>query len=151
GSAQIGLVTPSGGNVLHGAAYFYNRNNALAANTWFNNKDGIDRPAFNQNQLGAALGGPIKKDKIHFCSNYEAYRYGVDVTSTGTILTEDARNGIFTYRDLAGQVRKVNILQAAGVQADPTMQQLLRAVPGSDKVNTFSVGDSSQSLLRNTA
>jgi hypothetical protein len=151
GASHIGLVTPSGGNAFHGLAYFYNRNNALAANTWFNNKDGIERPSFNQNQIGAAIGGPIKRDRLYFYSNYEAYRYGVDVTSTGTILTQDARNGIFTYEDLSGQVRKVNILQASGTSADPAMQQLLAQVPDPSKINSFRTGDSRESLLRNTA
>ena len=151
GSSHINLVTPSGGRSFHGAAYFYNRNNRLAANTWFNNKDGIDRPALNQNQFGLSFSGPIRQDKLHFYGNYEAFRYGVDVTTVGTILTEDARSGIFTYEDLSGQVRKVNVLQAAGVSADPAMQQLLAAVPGPERINNFRVGDSRESLLRNTA
>lgn len=151
GASHVSLATPSGTDTFHGAAYLYNRNNALAANTWFNNKDGIDKPGFNQNQIGAALGGPIRKGKLHFYGNYEAFRYGVDVTSTGTILSQDARNGIFTYLDTAGQLRKVNILQAASVSADPAMSQILSAVPGPEKINTFSVGDSQPSLILNTA
>src|SRR5262249_12387406 len=35
GASHINFVTPSGGREFHGAAYFYNRNNALAANGWF--------------------------------------------------------------------------------------------------------------------
>ncbi|HYR91195.1 MAG TPA: TonB-dependent receptor [Terriglobia bacterium] len=151
GSSHINLVTPSGGREFHGAAYFYNRNNALGANSWFNNKDRIEKPAFNQNQVGVNFGGPIQKDKIYFYGNYEATRYGVDVTSVQTILTQDARNGIFTYEDASGQLRKVNILQAAGVSAAPAMQQLLAAVPGPEKINSFREGDSRESLLRNTA
>ena len=34
GSSQITLTTPSGGNQFHGAAYWYNRNNALAATSF---------------------------------------------------------------------------------------------------------------------
>ena len=151
GSSHINLVTPSGGRDFHGAGYFYNRNNALAANGWFNNKDRIERPPFNQNQLGLSFGGPIKRDRLHFYGNYEAYRYGVANHSVETILTEDARNGIFTYEDSSGQVRKINILQAAGVSADSVMQQLLGSVPGPEKINSFRVGDSRESLLRNTA
>jgi hypothetical protein len=151
GASHVSLVTPSGTNVFHGSAYFYNRNNALAANTWFNNKYGIDKVAFNQNQIGGVFAGPVRKDKLYFYTNYEAYRFGTDVTDTETILTQDARNGIFTYLDTAGQVRKVNILQAAGVSADPVMSQILSAVPGPEKINSFTVGDSQQSSLRNTA
>src|SRR5206468_6825862 len=52
GSSQITISTPSGGNQFHGAGYWYNRNNALAADSWFDNKDGIPKSFLNQNQLG---------------------------------------------------------------------------------------------------
>jgi hypothetical protein len=151
GASHVVFVTPSGTNRLHGSAYSYNRNGALAANTWFNNKDGIERPDFNQNQIGGSLGGPIKKDKLLFYANYEAFRYGLDILNNSTILTEDARRGIFTYQDSSGQVRKVNILQAVGITADPFMQQVLEQVPVPSKINNFRVGDSRESLLQNTA
>jgi len=151
GASQIALATPSGTNRYHGSGYWYNRNDALAANTWFNNRDGIERPFLNQNQVGGSLGGPILRDRLFFYSNYEAARLRQHITANQTILTEDARRGIFTYQDLAGAVRKVNILQAAGVPLDPTIQQKLDQVPGPEKINNFRAGDSGESLLRNTA
>src|SRR6266481_1167827 len=51
GSSQITISTPSGGNQFHGAGYWYNRNNALAADSWFDNKDGIPKSFLNQSQL----------------------------------------------------------------------------------------------------
>jgi hypothetical protein len=151
GSSQVVLSTPSGTNELHGKGYWYNRNNFFAANEWFNNKDSVDKPFLNQNQLGGALGGPIKKDKLFFYTNFEAYRQHQQESTNTTVLTADARQGIFTYRDTAGAVQKVDILKAYNVTADPTMQQLLAQVPGPDKINNFEVGDSQSSLLRNTA
>jgi hypothetical protein len=151
GSSHLVLVTPSGTNDFHGSAYFYNINGALSANEWFNNKDGIKKGEFNQNQIGGTIGGPIKKDKLYFYANYESYRWGVQPTANRTILTADARRGIFTYVDLQGVVQKVNILQAAGVTSDPAMNQILAKVAGPEKINNFRVGDSSNSLLRNTA
>jgi hypothetical protein len=151
GSSHVVFVTPSGTNTLHGSAYFYNRNGALAANSWFNNKDGLDRPSFNQNQIGGSLGGPILRDKLYFYTNYEAFRYSTDVSANSTILTADARGGVFTYEDTQNQVRKVDILQTAGVAADPAMQQILGQVPGPESINNFRVGDSRESLLRNAA
>jgi hypothetical protein len=151
GAAHVSLVTPSGGNALHGNAYFYNRNSALNANSWFNNRDAIPKSSFNQNQIGGSLGGPIKKDRLFFYGNYEAFRFGTDISVNRTILTETARNGIFTYTDLSGQLRQVNILQAAGVSADPAMEEIKARVPGPQFINNFRVGDSSESLLRNTA
>ena len=60
------VVTKSGTNEFHGAAYYFNRNSALAANTYENNARGIPRPVFNRHQLGGAVGGPILRDKLFF-------------------------------------------------------------------------------------
>jgi outer membrane receptor protein involved in Fe transport len=151
GTAQVSFVVPSGSNNFRGSLYWYNRNNKLAANTWFNNRDGIPRPFLNQNQAGASLGGPIIKDKLLFYTNYEAFRLRQQSSANRTILTADARQGIFTYRDAAGAIRKANVLQLAGVSLDPAMRALLDQVPGPEKINNFRVGDSSEALLRNTA
>jgi outer membrane receptor protein involved in Fe transport len=151
GSSQVVLSTPSGTNELHGKGYWYNRNNFFAANEWFNNKDGVDKPFLNQNQIGGGLGGPIKKDKLFFYTNYEAYRQKQQESTNRTILTADARQGIFTYRDTRNVVQKIDVLKAYNVQADAAMQQLLAQVPGADKINNYDVGDSGAGLVRNTA
>src|SRR5260370_23187005 len=130
GSSQITLTTPSGGNQFHGAAYWYNRNNALAADAWFDNKDGIPKSFLNQNQLGAALGGHIIKDKLFFYTNYEAFRNRQKIQTNDTILTGTARNGIFTYLNNQGQARQANILQAIGISIDPAIQNLINQIPG---------------------
>ncbi len=151
GTAQVSFVSPSGSNRYSGSLYWYNRNNALAANTWFNNRDGIKRPFLNQNQAGGTFGGPVFKDKLLFYTNYEAFRLVQQSTANRTILTADARQGIYTYRDAAGAIRKANVLQLSGVSMDPVTQQLLQQVPGPENINNFRVGDSSEALLRNTA
>ncbi len=151
GSAQVIFVTPSGANNYHGSLYWYNRNNVAAANAWFNNRYNVDKPFYNQNQVGGSIGGPIVKDKLLFYMNYEAYRRRQQTLTTRTILTADARQGIFTYRDKSGAVRKVNVLQAYGAQMDPTVKGILDQVPGPDKINSYSVGDSTESFLANTA
>jgi hypothetical protein len=150
GSSQVIFVTPSGSNAFHGNGFWSNRNNYFAANTWFNNQSGVAKPFLNQNQIGGTIGGPIKKDRLFFYANYEAFRNHAQSPQRRTILTADARQGIFTYRNSAGD-QKVNILQAMGVTIDPTMQALLGRTPGPDKINNFNVGDSSSSLMRNTA
>lgn len=76
--AQVVLVTKSGTNNFHGAAYEYNRNAAAVANDTFlkaaelssglPNKPG----ALIRNTFGGSLGGPIKKDKLFFFLNYES-------------------------------------------------------------------------------
>src|SRR5689334_1915572 len=97
GSSQVQFTTPSGGNEYYGSAYWSNRNNYFAANTWFNNKAGTGIPFLNQNQLGGSIGGPVLKNKLFFYSNFEAFRLRQQSSINTTVLTPDARNGIFTY------------------------------------------------------
>ncbi len=147
GSAQIQFVSPSGTNQFHGSVFWLNRNNALAANTWFNNQAGVANPFLNQNQAGGTIGGPIVRNKLFFFTNYEAFRLRQQTSQNATVLTPDARNGIFTY--LAGtEVRKANVLQLMNVQADPAVAALLQKVPAN--INNFNLGDSNANLLRNT-
>ena len=71
GGAFINVVTRSGTNDLHGSVYEFLRNNDFDARNYF---DQGAAPPFHQNQFGATLGGPIKKDKIFFFLNYEGFR-----------------------------------------------------------------------------
>ena len=151
GAGQVNFVTPSGGNQYHGGLIYTNRNSAAAANSWFNNQRGIPLSRLNINHAGGNVGGPIKKDKLFFYTNYELQRQRAQQTENRTILTADARQGIFTYRDTTGNIRKVNVLTTAGVTLDPTMKTLLDRVPGADKINNTDVGDSTPGFLRNTA
>ncbi|MGH8249001.1 MAG: hypothetical protein ACREUU_21550, partial [Gammaproteobacteria bacterium] len=151
GASQVIFVTPSGTNEYHGSVFWQNRNNVFSANTWFNYRDGIRRPFLNQTQAGATMGGPILRDRLFFYTNYEAFRLRQQTTANRAILTPDARRGIFTYRDTQDAVRKVNVLEAGGVDFDPALRSLLDQVPGPEKINNFRTGDSSEALLRNTA
>jgi Carboxypeptidase regulatory-like domain len=72
--AQVSLVTKSGSNQWHGALFETHRNDITAANNWFNNKAGVDRPKLLRNNFGGAIGGPIKKDKAFFFFTYEGFR-----------------------------------------------------------------------------
>jgi hypothetical protein len=149
GSSQVAFISPSGGNQYHGALLWTNRNNAFAANTWFNNQRSISRPFLNQNQVGGSIGGRIIRDKLFFYANYEAFRLRQQSTNQTLIPTEDARNGIFTY-SVGSEVRKVNLLQAAGLPADPNTAAILKAMPASNLINDYTVGDSTAALLRNS-
>lgn len=151
GSSQISVSAPSGGNTFHGGAFWYNRNNALAAGAWFDNKDGLPKAFLNQNQRGGSIGGPIKKDKLFFYLNYEAYRHREKVQQNDTILTASARQGIFSYVDRSGAVRSANILTLTRNTIDPVVQKLIGQIPTPDRINNFNIGDSSPGRLLNTA
>ena len=151
GSSQVTFVTPSGTNTLHGGLFEQNRNSDFAANSWFSNQSGTKRPFLNQNQLGGKIGGPIRKDKLYFYANYEAFRLHQQSAATRTLLTPDAANGIFTYPLASGALAKVNILQVSGLSADPTIAGLIKQIPSGNLINTTTAGDStSLSALRNT-
>jgi hypothetical protein len=149
GSSQITLSTRSGTNDFHGAAYWYWRNNALAAGDWFDNRDGLPNQFLNQNQPGVSIGGPIKKNKLLFYANYEALRRNQQTSLDRTVLTDSARQGLFTYTTSAG-VQRANVLQLAGVAANSQMASILSQVPGQSQINNFRCGDSTVALLRNT-
>src|SRR5438552_5914069 len=72
--AQISVVTKSGTNRFHGAAFECWRNEILDANDWFADNQGLKKPALRQNDFGGVLGGPIIKDKLFFFGSYEGVR-----------------------------------------------------------------------------
>src|SRR4051812_1919482 len=69
--AQVSIVTKSGTNDFHGAAFWFHRPTILTANDFFNNRAGVERPSLIRNTYGGAVGGPIIKDKLFFFYSYE--------------------------------------------------------------------------------
>ncbi|MCU1337862.1 MAG: hypothetical protein JWO19_3443 [Bryobacterales bacterium] len=142
GASQFILSTKSGSNTYHGAGYWYNRNDALSANDWFNNRDDVAKSKLNLNQVGAALGGHIVRDKLFFYANYEVYRNKKQGSYTRTVLTDPAKNGIFTYVDTAGNRQTANLQALRGYTPDPTVKGLISQLPapnapGGDGLNTL--------------
>ncbi len=92
----VTMVTKSGTNALHGTAFDFLRNTDLNANTFFADRAHLARPVFIQNQYGATLGGPIKKDKIFFFGSFEGIRAAIGSTSTYTVPTPQEEEGIIS-------------------------------------------------------
>jgi Carboxypeptidase regulatory-like domain len=67
----INVVTRSGSNDFRGAAYTYYRDNNMAAYPSLARNSLTDNPDFSRGQAGFVLGGPIKRDKVHFFGNFE--------------------------------------------------------------------------------
>lgn len=72
--AQISLITKSGSNEWHAAAFWAHRNTIFTANDFFSNRAGLKRPVLLRNTFGAAGGGPIKKDRAFFFYSFEGRR-----------------------------------------------------------------------------
>ena len=69
--ANVMVATKPGTNTFHGDAYWFHRNTALNANEWFNNFNGLARPALRLHQFGGDIGGPIIKNKTFFFFSYQ--------------------------------------------------------------------------------
>ena len=67
----VNIVTRSGSNDFHGDVYGYLRNRNFQAVNPFST---TSNPAYTRVQAGAAVGGPIKKDKTYFYFAYEITR-----------------------------------------------------------------------------
>jgi hypothetical protein len=72
--ANIAVITKSGGNRFHGSVFEYFRNDALNANDFFFNREGLPKPVMKQNQYGTTLCGPIQRDKFFFFLSYQGTR-----------------------------------------------------------------------------
>jgi hypothetical protein len=139
GATETAFSTPSGGNKFSGEVFWYNRNNHFAANDWFNNQSGVGKPFLNQNQFGGDIGGPIRKDKLFFYASYEAIRAHQQMPQNFTVLTPDARNGLFAY-SAGGTARTVNLLTLKNL-GSPNAAMLAALASMPTAINNSAVGD----------
>jgi hypothetical protein len=101
--AQVNMVTRSGTNQFHGSAYEYNRNTLATANNWFNKQAELSEGLPNipgkliRNTFGAAVGGPIRKDRLFFFFNYESQRTAENQQETQLVPTATLRAGELAY------------------------------------------------------
>ncbi len=95
GGGVILFGTKSGTDSFHGSVYEYLRNTKLNANTFFNNRTGVARPQFIQNQFGTTIGGPIKHSKAFFFFSYEGFRLAEGVPNLGIVPTTAELSGDF--------------------------------------------------------
>ena len=123
GASQTQFVTRSGSNTFRGEAFYYNRNDALNANTFFNNASGIEKEKVLIHQFGFNVGGPVVKDKLFFFFDYEWQRDPGSSSVVRSVLTNSARAGNFSYvRQDNGEVVTLDLLGLTGITIDPAIQ-----------------------------
>lgn len=88
---QISIVTRPGTNDFHGGLFDYFRNDALDANNWFADEEGLAKPEERQNDFGGTVGGPILKHRTFFFLSYEGLRLRLPTTSITTVPDITAR------------------------------------------------------------
>jgi hypothetical protein len=124
--AIVNIATRSGTNSLHGEVFEFVRNHDFDARNFFN-KALIPDPAnpgsfihnhqstFKRNNFGAAVGGPIWKDRTFFFLSYEALRQRQGVDTSATVLTPAQRAAV----------------------TSPVVQQLLQFIPQPNSGTSF--------------
>jgi hypothetical protein len=97
GGAAVTVTTKSGTNILHGSAFGYHSDNALRSFTWDENRAGTTRkPKSIRNIDGGSIGGPIKKSKLFFFTDWEGTFERVGRTGLFSVPTADFRTGDFS-------------------------------------------------------
>src|ERR1700691_6036861 len=86
------IVTRSGSNSFHGAAWEFLRNDAMDSSDYFTQSI----QPLKQNQFGATFGGPILKDKTFFFGYYEGFRNRQGETVPATVPSVAGREGNFS-------------------------------------------------------
>jgi len=122
----VNVVTKSGSNQIHGAAWEFNRDDALQARNFFAPQNQA-KPKLKQNQFGAAGGGPVVHNRLFGFGYYEGHRNTSGVVQNFVVLTDAQREGNFgatTIRDpLTGQPFPNNQIPANRI--DPAARQLI--------------------------
>jgi len=134
--AQVSLITKSGTNSVHGSFYEYNRSNLGEANDWFNEQaqdiSGLpNRPGqLIRNTFGAAVGGPIIKDKLFFFAAYEGQRTHENLQVTRTVPSMLLRAGTIQYIATDGSLVQLGPAQIAGMDPNCTSTGTCPLGPG---------------------
>ena len=125
----ISIVSKSGTNEFHGNLFEFLRNDNLNANDFFANRAGRAVAPLAYNQFGGTLGGPVKRNKIFFFTNYEAFFERRSVQSLITSPTALQRAGDFSDTRTANGAL-ITIYDPTTTRANPAGGFMRDAFPG---------------------
>ena len=80
--AQVNYIGKTGSNTFHGNLFHNFNDKIFNANSWSNNRVGLQEPRSDSHNFGGSFGGPIKKNKLFFFFNYESLQYAVPTSGT---------------------------------------------------------------------
>lgn len=90
--ATTTVITRSGSNEVHGTLYEFLRNDKLDARNFF----ASSVEPLKQNQFGATIGGPLRKNKDFLFGFYEGFRNRQGITKAATVPSDRQRVGDFS-------------------------------------------------------
>jgi Carboxypeptidase regulatory-like domain len=114
-AGTVNIAIKSGTNQIHGTAYYFNRNEALAAKTPFA-PAGTAKNEVRAQEEGGSVGGPVVKDRSFY---FLAFEYQNNVIGNQVSSTEPSH---------AYQVAAQNVLAYYGVPANSVSQNLLNTL-----------------------
>ncbi|HJZ97879.1 MAG TPA: TonB-dependent receptor, partial [Candidatus Solibacter sp.] len=99
GGAAVSVITKSGTNQIHGAAFEYHSNHLWGAKNLFFNPNtpaGPNIPQRIDNQFGGAVGGPIRKNQLFFFASWEGTTTAERGNGLLSVPTDQVRSGNFS-------------------------------------------------------
>jgi hypothetical protein len=159
GGAIVNVVVKSGTQQFHGTGYTYIRNEALNANEFFNNRNGVPRPIYRYITGGGTIGGPIywpgkfnsERSKLFFFVSNETLRGKTPLAlvqvTTPTALEKagdfsqsfDVNGRLIVVRDpLTGAAFSNNVIPANRINSNG--QKLLNLFPSPNQLNRSLTG-----------
>ena len=94
--AAVNIVTKSGTNRLTGQVYEWFRGSGLDAQDYFDEVAGRPKRDYTDNRFGAAVGGPILRNRTFYFANVEFNPFEVPTPAVLTVPSERMRNGDFS-------------------------------------------------------
>src|SRR6266849_1128387 len=170
---QVSLVSRSGTQQYHGAAYWYHQNDELNANSWVNDRLGLTDPELKDNRFGGRAGGPLPflwHKKTFVFGNYEGRRFPGSTSQSRIVPTDALKQGILQFADASGVVRSYNLATSTacgatgtavcdprGLGLSPSIEALWKLMPpgndtsvsGSDGLNTSGFTTNAGTPLKN--
>lgn len=115
----INVISKSGTNNVHGSLFYFQRLEALTANT----SDGKPLKDFRREQFGATIGGPIRKDKAFFFFAFEGIRerltranlsdpIGTPCSVAAPVITNPAHEALINGSADCQRLALINFIQA---------------------------------------
>jgi carboxypeptidase family protein/TonB-dependent receptor-like protein len=100
----VNLAIKSGGNEIHGTAYYYNRNEYYAASSPFYQKTDVSPkpPRLRNENYGGSVGGPIWKDHTFFFTTFEKQDYIIGLSGLATEVSTPWVNQALTLLNTYG-------------------------------------------------
>jgi hypothetical protein len=117
---RISIVTKRGTNEFHGRLYEDFRNTVLNANSWSNNANSLPRSITKFNEFGGSIGGPIIKNKLFFFGTWSEQKNPNTTIVGTTVMSPLAQQGIFQYKDNAGNIQQVDLFKIAAANGLPS-------------------------------